>query len=845
MIAFLALLASNSVQPPLPPYRRTATAQVFASAYEPEAVVVGNTFISASGDQCVAFDLVSFRRLWVAKAPKGERFDRIAADRNGVFANTHTGTSAHLVSLDLAKGAQRWIISSEAGESALALSATQVFVGLTPGALSAVDRRTHRKLWSTQLTKASKSTRSDDYVQAVTSTDGGVVVNISNSTYGLNPANGNVRWTEPGANMYHDQFAVGQGVVGVPNGLGIVGREVAMGKRVWKSSKVQYGEFSGALNGAIVWFGEGTLQAISARSGKDLWSRSGLGPKGTSGGNQYGSVLGDKIFVRGIKRAAIFDAQGNQLWGGDSDAAYPAPCWTDGRALVAFDGTRLIKYVAGKEEAFPSDSAGRQSLAAKLVARFSDLDDAEVARLKSLGDDAFPFLLSAYVRICNEYADAENAKRDTYPLYSQFHVVGEVLSKVTTAKRSRELMSTLDKLNGPHPAKPLLLTLLAQFGDPSVATRYFLREIENVRTPGFEMYESSTYVARTYISTSSDPRAVAFKLKQLRDPKADVTMRTEAYYSLAGTGGAEGLRAVLEERHRRELLRSIDLRVTTGYLNAGEMGARTRVVAEKTDTDGRHWGLLESGAIGNYHDLWLAEKVDGQWVHPYFTAMSNGQSGRRRPDDKTSESTFEGKKVSELVAGAWFSTFVPNKAIRKDTDGDGLTDLVEARLGTDPKKADTDGDGDPDGVDPWPNAAPRELSDAEKVIAAAFEARYHFDQSEGADIFQAPEGCKPFELVGRRGPTLWAEASPKKPEFAQLMACYETGVGMIGVHGGNRQKKGAKWEESVITWNKDHTEASFVISTYFGGLNGTGFDVHVRKFGDEWVVVSMRMAYVS
>ena len=40
--------------------------------------------------------------------------------------------------------------------------------------------------------------------------------------------------------------------------------------------------------------------------------------------------------------------------------------------------------------------------------------------------------------------------------------------------------------------------------------------------------------------------------------------------------------------------------------------------------------------------------------------------------------------------------------LRKDSDGDGLSDLIEARLLTDPKAPDTDGDGISDGEDPLP-----------------------------------------------------------------------------------------------------------------------------------------------
>jgi hypothetical protein len=36
-----------------------------------------------------------------------------------------------------------------------------------------------------------------------------------------------------------------------------------------------------------------------------------------------------------------------------------------------------------------------------------------------------------------------------------------------------------------------------------------------------------------------------------------------------------------------------------------------------------------------------------------------------------------------------------------------------------------------------------------------------------------------------------------------------------------------------------------MISTYYGGLNGSGYRVVVRKFGDQWLPVELKMEYVS
>jgi hypothetical protein len=60
----------------------------------------------------------------------------------------------------------------------------------------------------------------------------------------------------------------------------------------------------------------------------------------------------------------------------------------------------------------------------------------------------------------------------------------------------------------------------------------------------------------------------------------------------------------------------------------------------------------------------------------------------------------------------------PISLLRQDSDGDGLTDLAEERLLTDPLDADTDHDGCPDGLDPLPHVAPRQ---DESAAARALE----------------------------------------------------------------------------------------------------------------------------
>jgi len=61
----------------------------------------------------------------------------------------------------------------------------------------------------------------------------------------------------------------------------------------------------------------------------------------------------------------------------------------------------------------------------------------------------------------------------------------------------------------------------------------------------------------------------------------------------------------------------------------------------------------------------------------------------------------------------------------KDSDGDGLPDLEEKTLGTDPEKADSDSDGKPDGADPCPlTPAPKHIDEDAAIRQAVFTAIY-------------------------------------------------------------------------------------------------------------------------
>jgi hypothetical protein len=86
--------------------------------------------------------------------------------------------------------------------------------------------------------------------------------------------------------------------------------------------------------------------------------------------------------------------------------------------------------------------------------------------------------------------------------------------------------------------------------------------------------------------------------------------------------------------------------------------------------------------------------------------------------------------------------------LERDSDGDGLTDLMEERILTDPNSADTDGDGLPDAVDPLPQVAFRQSEgDASRSIETALAAYFGSDQIGARTIFVAGD---PADFAGVR-----------------------------------------------------------------------------------------------
>ncbi len=198
---------------------------------------------------------------------------------------------------------------------------------------------------------------------------------------------------------------------------------------------------------------------------------------------------------------------------------------------------------------------------------------------------------------------------------------------------------------------------------------------------------------------------------------------------------------------------------------------------------GEIWGLIVSDRLGSSQDVWLAHSKRGRWDEVLFTGQAPARTGspyggRDQPltpgsvalrvkgdrvevlpanqgvaaelaklqqlfkklqnqPELYQKYTKEVQRYSQLMQQTRGGSIKPLtlslQELRKDADRDGVTDLVEKRLGTDPKKPDTDGDGTPDGRDGNPRvssaASPASPGGRAELLQQVFAALFGRDPS--------------------------------------------------------------------------------------------------------------------
>lgn len=183
---------------------------------------------------------------------------------------------------------------------------------------------------------------------------------------------------------------------------------------------------------------------------------------------------------------------------------------------------------------------------------------------------------------------------------------------------------------------------------------------------------------------------------------------------------------------------------------------------------------------------------------------------------------------------------VPWADLERDSDGDGVTDLVEERLLTDPRRADSDGDGVDDGRDPLPGVAYRADGGERAEAFAAFLASIsgadarailpNCPDGSGSTCFGRPSfgGQRAHFVVG--DPAAWAGLAPAE----------RTVVMSEAEHRAAEARFGPIFATEVLLFQLDHSgeRAIFVWTKRWTGGSGMvvrGPDGTWEASGGYWI----------
>ncbi|MBB6048343.1 thrombospondin type 3 repeat-containing protein [Armatimonas rosea] len=404
---------------------------------------------------------------------------------------------------------------------------------------------------------------------------------------------------------------------------------------------------------------------------------------------------------------------------------------------------------------------------------------------------------------------------------------------------------------------PLLKQYLALYrtDEPQRALSQAIELLDRVRRPGQLMEYQELLLQPGFLENvrwdreladSRQPAVLAFLKAALANPNAPPELRRLAFLNLGRTGGAAMVPTILavrnQERQRRvsgSFVERLQLERLAPRVLSKEESRHSRILTEVIALE-KDWALLTNGELGHGDDLWVARWDGAHWSDLRFTGETltpwKGPT-RKEPNPPPIRYPLD-----------WYARFVGNEALTQDSDHDGLTELMEKRLGTDPNNPDSDGDGLTDSEDRNPLAAPRPpVTDEEKIIVASFEALYAFrSYNAWPCVIETPKGMRPLEFFGLNGRLF---ALPYVATKTPLTSCIGEGTAAYHFHLPEYDFAGKKLPRKKIKdwilWNAAHTEAKISLNRYYGMLNAEGFDLRLRKFGAEWVVVGLRSTWVA
>ncbi|MBB6049943.1 PQQ-binding-like beta-propeller repeat protein [Armatimonas rosea] len=762
-----------------------------------------------------ALELATGKLLWGSLL--GKWVQAALLHQETLFALAPNENPCALYAVHASTGKSRLLVSFPHRATTLAHDANSLYVLDEHGKLWAVSPLTGKVLWSTAL--VAKSGRRSFSANLLCTKDS-LYVGLSDvGEIGLDSKTGKVRWSRK-AEYAHLYPALPYGDTVITRFAGLQRTDIRTGKIVWKKT-LEAWNFA-LIDDVLILQTLSAFQGYQASTCVPLWHYPTT-PREFS--LEQGLSLGKSVLLHERTEenpvAALLTSTGKELWK-EPTPFTGTPVYAESGRVITDDGFCIRGYTRGTPPSLPATEPEKKALAERLASHFEQIDNRERKLLERLKPYTFPPFLAHYLDWARRY-DAKRDSAESQAYYSLIMDARPYLLSLCEKENTEAMVAGWKSLGAKSSWRRELESVLQEKGDPA---GYVPILVASLKTQPQTRHDDSA--ALSAVAHSSHSEAVAFLIEALRDPKAPPDWRREAFRHLAGTGGVAGAAAVREARAKRVPRKPWYERLELSKLEPEEL------VATKKDTKGRTWLLFHSAILGNRNDLFLVEKRKaGTWGTPLFTGIAT--EDRDRP---SASRRFSGIPTrSKFVKTEWIKRLPDDPTLRRDSDGDGLTDLVEQRLGLSPKNADTDGDGLRDGVDPCPNVAPRPLDDTEKILAACVEAyffAFHWDTPSLFSLY----GVTPFELYGSSGVALWHASGEMNP----LFSVYEGGVNLINFYAPGEE---SKQKRERVAYSADRQSARVMISRYAGGLDGDTSEVFLKKIEGEWFVVDFQLRLVS
>jgi len=242
-------------------------------------------------------------------------------------------------------------------------------------------------------------------------------------------------------------------------------------------------------------------------------------------------------------------------------------------------------------------------------------------------------------------------------------------------------------------------------------------------------------------------------------------------------------------------------------------------LAQTKDRNNKTWALVPLNRFYNT-ELWLTSLIkDDQWSEPTLLNIP-GLPETKRLSETTFDTKFQlqvdGESIKIICNDKTFETTISEQT--KDTDKDGLPDIVEARMSTDPNKPDSDGDGVLDGKDSNPlTPKHKDKNDVTEIRQAVFSVLFATTRSRNIITIVDRNEFAKQEYYGYSGPAI------KIAEHIE---------GIVNV-------------TSIDIKYQSDDEATVSISDHEASEAASGHEAKLKKIHGKWVVIDFKMTWIS